>query len=198
MELTSSYLAREIEKKLLHNFGVSPELADDGLFYKAAVTVLMDIMREKRTEFKKAAADKEAKTVYYLSMEFLMGRSFKNTLYNLGLTEKMKKALSKFKVQLDDLYEQEPDAGLGNGGLGRLAACFLDSLTNGGYPAMGYCLKYDFGIFRQRLAEGWQTEFPDNWLPGGAVWLEPRPSAERSVYFYGYIEEWWDGKFHHV
>ena len=198
MEFTSSYLAREIEKKLLHNFGVSPELADDGLFYKAAVTVLMDIMREKRTAFKKTAAEKEAKTVYYLSMEFLMGRSFKNTLYNLGLTEKMRKALSKFKVDLDDLYEHEPDAGLGNGGLGRLAACFLDSLTTGGYPAMGYCLKYDFGIFRQRLAEGWQTEFPDNWLPGGAVWLEPRPSAERSVYFDGYIEEWWDGKFHHV
>ena len=198
MEFTSKYLAREIEKKLSHNFGVTPDTASDELFYKASVTVLMDIMREKRTEFKKKANECEAKTVYYLSMEFLMGRSFKNTLYNLNLTEKMRKALASFKVDIDALYEHEPDAGLGNGGLGRLAACFLDSLTSGGYPAMGYCLKYDFGIFRQRLAEGWQTEFPDNWLPGGAVWLEERPSAECVVNFDGYIEEWWDGKFHHI
>ncbi len=198
MDITTKQLEHEIEKKLSHVYGVTPENASDELFYKASVSVLMDIMREKRTEFKKLTSDKEAKTVYYLSMEFLMGRSFKNTLYNLGLTNKMSKALASFKVNLDDLYEQEPDAGLGNGGLGRLAACFLDSLTAGGYPAMGYCLKYDFGIFRQRLAGGWQTEFPDNWLPGGAVWLEPRPSAEYTVNFDGYIEEWWDGKFHHI
>lgn len=198
MEITSRYLAKEIEKKLSHVYGVTTENASDDLFYKASVSVLMDIMREKRTEFKKTADEKEAKTVYYLSMEFLMGRSFKNTLYNLNLTDKMKKALSSFDVSLETLYEHEPDAGLGNGGLGRLAACFLDALTAGGYPAMGYCLKYDFGIFRQKLAEGWQTEFPDNWLPGGAVWLEQRPSAECTVNFDGYVEEWWDGKFHHI
>ena len=198
MEFNAKFLTKEIEKKLSHNFGVTPDAASDELFYKAAVSVLMDIMREKRTDFKKRAADCEAKTVYYLSMEFLMGRSFKNTLYNLNLTEEMRKALKTYKVDLEALYEHEPDAGLGNGGLGRLAACFLDSLTTGGYPAMGYCLKYDFGIFRQRLADGWQTEFPDNWLPGGAVWLEQRPSAECTVNFDGYIEEWWDGKYHHI
>ena len=198
MEITSGYLAKEIEKKLSHIYGVTTESASDDLFYKASVSVLMDIMREKRTEFKKQTSEKEAKTVYYLSMEFLMGRSFKNTLYNLNLTNKMKKALSSFNVSLETLYEYEPDAGLGNGGLGRLAACFLDALTTGGYSAMGYCLKYDFGIFRQRLAEGWQTEYPDNWLPGGAVWLEQRPSSECTVNFDGYIEEWWDGKFHHI
>ena len=198
MEITSGYLAKEIEKKLSHIYGVTTENASDDLFYKASVSVLMDIMREKRTEFKKQTSEKEAKTVYYLSMEFLMGRSFKNTLYNLNLTNKMKKALSSFNVSLEALYEYEPDAGLGNGGLGRLAACFLDALTTGGYSAMGYCLKYDFGIFRQRLAEGWQTEYPDNWLPGGAVWLEQRPSSECTVNFDGYIEEWWDGKFHHI
>ena len=198
MEITSGYLAKEIEKKLSHIYGLTTESASDDLFYKASVSVLMDIMREKRTEFKKQTSEKEAKTVYYLSMEFLMGRSFKNTLYNLNLTNKMKKALSSFNVSLETLYEYEPDAGLGNGGLGRLAACFLDALTTGGYSAMGYCLKYDFGIFRQRLAEGWQTEYPDNWLPGGAVWLEQRPSSECTVNFDGYIEEWWDGKFHHI
>lgn len=198
MEINSKYLASQIEKKLSHNFGVTPETASDNLFYKASVSVLMDIMREKRATFKKKASDNCAKTVYYLSMEFLMGRSFKNTLYNLNLTEPMNDALKSFGVNLDGLFELEPDAGLGNGGLGRLAACFLDSLTTGGFSAMGYCLKYDFGIFRQRLAEGWQTELPDNWLPGGAVWLEQRPSAECTVNFDGYIEEWWDGKYHHI
>ncbi len=198
MEINKKYLVKQINKKLSHTYGVTPENAGDDLFYKASVSVLMDIMREKRAAFKSTADKNQAKTVYYLSMEFLMGRSFKNTLYNLNLTEEMREALKSFNVDLETLYDYEPDAGLGNGGLGRLAACFLDALTTGGYPAMGYCLKYDFGIFRQRLAEGWQTEFPDNWLPGGAVWLEERPSAECTVNFDGYIEEWWDGKFHHI
>ncbi len=197
-ELTSKQLASHIEKKLLHNFGISAENASDDLFYKATVLVLLDIMRERRSKFKKQVSKSEAKTVYYLSMEFLMGRSLKNTLYNLALTDKVKDALSSFKVNLDNLFELEPDAGLGNGGLGRLAACFLDGLSSGGYSAMGYCLKYDFGIFRQKLVEGWQTELPDNWLPGGEVWLEQRPSSEYEVYFDGQIHDWWDGKFHHV
>ena len=158
----------------------------------------MDIMREKRADFKSRVKKAQAKTVYYLSMEFLMGRSFKNNLYNLGLEDNMKKALAKYKVSLDRLYEYEPDAGLGNGGLGRLAACFLDSLSSGNYSAMGYCLKYDFGIFRQKLVEGWQTELPDNWLPGGSVWLEERPASECTVNFDGFVDEWWDGSFHHV
>lgn len=197
-EYTSRYLKEQIEKKLSHNFGVSPDVASDELFYKASVLVLLDIMRERRTAFKKNVANEQAKTVYYLSMEFLMGRSLKNNLYNLDLTDKMSKALKNFNVDLDKLYELEPDAGLGNGGLGRLAACFLDGLSTGGFSAMGYCLKYDFGIFRQKLVEGWQTELPDNWLPGGEVWLEHRPSSECEVHFDGYIEESWDKQYHHV
>ena len=197
-EYTIKYLKEQIEKKLSHNFGVSASVASDELFYKASVLVLLDIMRERRSEFKKTVAKKEAKTVYYLSMEFLMGRSLKNNLYNLDLTDKMAKALKDFDVDLKNLYELEPDAGLGNGGLGRLAACFLDGLSSGSYPAMGYCLKYDFGIFRQKLVEGWQTELPDNWLPGGEVWLEHRPSAECEVHFDGWIDENWDGNFHYV
>ena len=197
-EYTIKYLKEQIEKKLSHNFGVSAKVASDELFYKASVLVLLDIMRERRTQFKKEVAEKEAKTVYYLSMEFLMGRSLKNNLYNLDLTDKMAKALKGFNVDLNKLYELEPDAGLGNGGLGRLAACFLDGLSTGGYPAIGYCLKYDFGIFRQKLVEGWQTELPDNWLPGGEVWLEHRPSSECEVHFDGWVDENWDGNFHYV
>lgn len=197
-EYTAKYLSEQIEKKLYHNFGVAPDNASDDLFYKATTLVLLDIMRERRTAFKKKVADEQAKTIYYLSMEFLMGRSLKNNLYNLDLDTAMAKALKKFNVDLCELYELEPDAGLGNGGLGRLAACFLDGLSTGGYPAMGYCLKYDFGIFRQKLVEGWQTELPDNWLPGGEVWLERRPSGECEVHFDGWIDESWDGKYHHV
>lgn len=197
-EYTAKYLKEQIEKKLSHNFGVTPETASNELFYKASVLVLLDIMRDRRSSFRKSVSDEQAKTVYYLSMEFLMGRSLKNNLYNLDLTNNMKKALKGMGVDLDQLYELEPDAGLGNGGLGRLAACFLDGLSTGGFPAMGYCLKYDFGIFRQKLVEGWQTELPDNWLPGGEVWLEQRPSGECEVHFDGRIEESWDGKYHHV
>ena len=197
-KITVSSLSAMIERKLSHNFGVSPELASDELFYKACVLVLIELMNERRAQFKKATDEQEAKTVYYMSMEFLMGRSLKNNLYNLDLTDTMQKALSKFKVKLDKLYDFEPDAGLGNGGLGRLAACFLDSLSSGGYPAMGYCIKYELGIFRQKLIEGWQTEMPDFWLPGGGVWLEAKPASAVDVNFDGKINEWWDGSYHHI
>ncbi len=195
---TSKSIAQQIEKKLSHNFGITPKQASDEFFYKACVLVLLDIMRERKTEFQKVADAAETKKVYYLSMEFLMGRSFKNNLFNLGLEDVVRKALSSYKVNLDALYELEPDAGLGNGGLGRLAACFLDGLSTGGYPAMGYCINYEYGIFRQKLVDGWQTELPDFWLPGGSVWLEQRPASAVDVNFDGYIDESWDGKFHHI
>ena len=195
---TATALASMIEKKLSHNFGVNPSQASDELFYKACVLVLLEIMNERRAEFKKKTDEQQAKTVYYLSMEFLMGRSLKNNLFNLELTETMEKALAKFKVKLDKLYDFEPDAGLGNGGLGRLAACFLDGLSTGGYPAMGYCIRYELGIFRQKLVDGWQTEMPDFWLPGGGVWLQAKPSLAVDVNFDGKINEWWDGSYHHI
>ncbi len=197
-EYTVNKLVSLLETKLSHNFGVTPEQASDEIFYKACVLVLLDIMSERKAAFKKAVDSQEAKTVYYLSMEFLMGRSLKNNLYNLDLTEKMQKALKHFKVNLDKLYDFEPDAGLGNGGLGRLAACFLDGLSTGGYSAMGYCIKYELGIFRQKLVDGWQTEMPDFWLPGGEVWLEERQGSAVDVHFDGYIDEWWDNNYHHV
>ncbi len=195
---TVASIKEMLEKKLSHNFGVTPEQASDDIFYKATVLVLLDIMSERKAQFKKAVDEQEIKTVYYLSMEFLMGRSLKNNLYNLDLTETVRKALKTYKVNLDNLFELEPDAGLGNGGLGRLAACFLDGLSSNSYSAMGYCIKYELGIFRQKLVDGWQTEMPDFWLPGGEVWLEPRPSSAVDVHFDGYIDEWWDNNYHHV
>ena len=196
------YTIKEIETligdKLKHNFGVSPDQASDELFYKATVLAVLDIMRERRAGFKDEIGEKESKIVYYLSMEFLMGRSLKNNLYNLGVSEIFEKALKKYGVKLDNLYELEPAAGLGNGGLGRLAACFLDGLTSSGYPAMGYCIKYEFGIFRQKFVDGWQTEMPDFWLPGGSVWLERRDASIVEVNFGGDIKESWDGAHHSV
>lgn len=198
MKFTAKELKGKIVSALSHNFGVSPEQASDEFFYKATVMVLLDIMRRRRSDFRHETEKKQAKMVYYLSMEFLMGRSLKNNLYNLGMESVMAEALDEFGVKLDKLYELEPDAGLGNGGLGRLAACFLDSLSTGSYPAMGYCIRYEFGIFRQKLVDGWQTEMPDFWLPGGSVWLEARPTSAVDVLFDGKVEEWWDGDYHHV
>ena len=198
MKYTAAELKEKITAALSHNFGVSPEQASDEFFYKATVMVLLDIMRDRRADFRKQTEEQQAKMVYYLSMEFLMGRSLKNSLYNLELEGTMQKALSAFGVKLDQLYELEPDAGLGNGGLGRLAACFLDSLSTCSYPAMGYCIRYEFGIFTQKLVDGWQTEMPDFWLPGGSVWLEARPTSAVDVLFDGEVEEWWDGEYHHV
>ena len=195
---TITQLCSMLERKLSHNFGVTPEQASDEIFYKATALVLMDLMSERRAQFKKSVDEQEAKTVYYLSMEFLMGRSLKSSLFNLDLTETMEKALARFKVKLDRLYDFEPDAGLGNGGLGRLAACFLDGLSSGSYPAMGYCIRYELGIFRQKLVDGWQTELPDFWLPGGSVWLQQRPSSAVDVHFDGKINEWWDNNYHHI
>ena len=197
-EYTSNKMAELIERKLSHNFGIDPTQASDEFFYKATALVLLDILTERRTAFKKETAKQQAKTIYYLSMEFLMGRSLKNNLFNLNLESTVSDALKKFNVKLENLYELEPDAGLGNGGLGRLAACFLDALSSGNYPAMGYCIKYEFGIFRQKIVEGWQTEMPDFWLPGGSVWLEPRPASAVDVKFNGQVNEWWDGHHHNI
>ncbi len=111
-----------------------------------------------------------AKEVAYLSLEFLMGRALQNTVCNLGLMSEYAQAIRRMGYSLEDLCEEEPDAGLGNGGLGRLAACFMDSLATLDYPAWGYGLRYNYGIFTQKIVEGFQVEVPDNWLEKGYPW----------------------------
>ena len=148
-------------------------------------------MLEKRHDFHIKTKANKAKRVYYLCMEFLMGRSLKNSIFNLGLKDVYAEALKEYDVTLEDLYELEPDAGLGNGGLGRLAACFLDGLATCDYPAMGFSIRYDYGLFKQKIVDGWQTELPDVWLPGGEVWLTQRSDKIFTVKFDGYIEEKW-------
>ena len=187
-----------IRDNLEHVFGVSLENATNEQCYKAVALTVRDRMEKARCTFADQAEKQRVKQVYYLCMEFLVGRSLKNSLYNLGLEEDYRRALSGMGLKLDALYEEEPDAGLGNGGLGRLAACFMDSLATLGYPATGYSLRYEYGIFRQKLVDGWQTELPDFWLPGGKVWLRSEPEKSVEVRFDGHIEDYWNNRFHVV
>lgn len=187
-----------LSAKLSHFMGVSPDEATDEQYYKAIALILRDMMSQGRAEFSEEADKAGTKKIYYLCMEFLMGRSLKNNLYNLNLTEVFESVLSDYGVKLESLYACEPDAGLGNGGLGRLAACYLDGLATQGYPARGYSILYEAGIFKQKLVDGWQTELPDFWLPGGDVWLVPHEESALEVRFEGEVHDSWDNQFHHV
>lgn len=198
MAITKKELEEMISSKLSHFFGVTPKDATNEQFYRALSMIARDMVRDTRREFDKASLEKGQKKVYYLCMEFLMGRTLKNTLYNLNLTSTAEKALASFGVKLEKLYNCEPDAGLGNGGLGRLAACYLDALANQGYRGMGYSILYEYGIFKQKIIDGWQTEMPDFWLPGGEVWLVPREDKTVEVKFEGEVVDSWEGAFHHV
>ena len=135
-----------------------------------------------------ATSADDAKRVYYLSLEFLMGRALGNALLNLGLEDATAEALEPLGYQLEELEEMEPDAGLGNGGLGRLAACYLDSMATQGIPGYGYGIRYEHGIFRQRIVNGRQVEMPDNWLHDENPWEIARPDRTYPVKFYGRVE----------
>ncbi|KAG7879883.1 hypothetical protein KL937_002767 [Ogataea polymorpha] len=130
---------------------------------------------------------KEVKRVYYFSLEFLMGRALDNAIINLEIKDLCNKSTNELGFRLEDLIETEPDAGLGNGGLGRLAACFVDSLSTGNYPGWGYGLRYNYGIFAQKIVDGYQVEAPDYWLKFGNPWEIPRTEIQYPVDFYGYV-----------
>ena len=187
-----------IEGKLSHYFGVDTHEATDEQYYKAVSLIVRELMHDGLREFRKEKGNQTQKKIYYLSMEFLMGRSLKNNLYNLNLTKTFTAALKDLGISIDKLYECEPDAGLGNGGLGRLAACYLDGLATQGYYGMGYSILYECGIFKQKLVDGWQTELPDFWLPGGEVWLKAREKDTVEVKFGGEIVDSWDNHYHSV
>lgn len=184
-------IKENLEQTLSRHFGCTPAEATKEQMYKAAALTVRDILTEKRGEFKQQVNTAGTKRVYYMCMEFLLGRSLKNNLCNLGLDREYAKAVSDFGFQLEDLYDCEPDAGLGNGGLGRLAACFMDSLSSLNYPATGFSLCYEYGLFKQMIVNGMQIELPDNWLPGGEVWLIPRTDRIYKVRLGGKIREDW-------
>ena len=191
-------LRRRLIAALRENMMVEPKDATIEQFYRALALTLRDLMGEKRRHLSAKTASHAKKQVHYLSMEFLPGRSMKNSLYNLRLDKVAAEVLSEWDVRLEQLYECEPDAGLGNGGLGRLAACYLDGLATDGFPAAGYSILYKYGIFKQKIIDGWQTELPDYWIPGGEVWLAPRPDQATEVRFGGTINDWWEAGIHRV
>ncbi len=178
--------------------GRSTKNATDEEFYRVTASYVRRLLKEKRAHFRADYQARGRKQVYYMCMEFLLGRSLKNSIYNLKIQDMVREVLSQYNVKLENLFEQEPDAGLGNGGLGRLAACFMDALATQEYPAMGYSILYEYGIFKQKIIDGWQSELPDNWLPGGNVWLEEIPDHAVDIHFGGQIEEYWDYGYHHV
>ena len=200
--MTSPFTENEITRKLTevleYDFRVSPAEATHTQIYKALSKIVVNYLKEKRSMFMTDCNSKGRKQVYYLSMEFLMGRSLKTNLYNLGMQDEVAKALKKLDVKIEHIYEEEPDAGLGNGGLGRLAACYLDGLATCAFPATGYSILYEYGIFKQRIIDGWQTELPDEWLPGGRAWLVPVPDQAIEVHFDGEIYEKWEQNYHSV
>ena len=194
-KITSETLKSAIADAVSRFFGVKAEEASNTQMYQAVCIVVRDMLTNARVEFKRTAREINAKHVYYMSMEFLLGRSLRNHLFNMGIDKKMVKAVKELGFDIDTLYAVEPDAGLGNGGLGRLAAAYLDSLTSLGYIATGFSIMYDYGIFKQRIVDGEQIELPDEWLTNGAVWLQPRLEDTFEVRFGGVVDqEWNDGK----
>ncbi len=189
-------IKENLEVKLARYFGCTAAEASTEQMYKATAMTIRDILTEKRGAFKKKVNQTGSKRVYYMCMEFLLGRSLKTNLCNLGLDTEYAKALSDMGYTLDDLYTCEPDAGLGNGGLGRLAACFMDSLSSLDYPATGFSLCYEYGLFKQMIVDGIQVELPDVWLPGGEVWLVPRTDRTFKVRFGGRVREEWKDNGH--
>ncbi len=191
-------IRKEFPEKLQLIYNVSPEEASDKQVYQVLSSIIVSILGRKRQTFINHVHSVGGKQVYYLSMEFLMGRSLKTSIYNLRLADDIREMLKDYNINLERIYDYEPDAGLGNGGLGRLAACYLDALATQAYPAMGYSICYEYGIFQQKLEDGWQTELPDNWLPGGSAWLVPKPELAIDVHFEGDLHEYWDDRYHHI
>ncbi len=195
--MTTKEFAKILQDKLTSEYGVDLSVASHQQIYRALALICRQMMSENHKKFQSKAIGTGSKQVYYLCMEFLMGRSLKMSLFNLGLNDAAQKALAEADISLDSIYEEEPDAGLGNGGLGRLAACYLDGMATTSICGTGYSILYEYGIFKQKIVDGWQQERADNWLPGGQVWLKSHPDQAVEVRFDGEIHENWDHGFHY-
>ena len=191
-KLNTKKIEEILEMKSQTYFGKPLADASPAQAYRAVCMAVRDILTEKRLDFKRRRKEQKTKQVYYMSMEFLLGRSLKNHLFNLGMTDVFAKAVEHYGFNLNDLYAIEPDAGLGNGGLGRLAAAYMESLTNLNYVASGFSIRYDYGIFKQKISDGWQLEMPDEWLNEGDVWLSPRVEDTFEVRFGGSVSQRWE------
>ena len=188
---TSEIVKSRIER-ILRNFGREPESATKNQYYIATCLLVRDIMSTLWMQYHESQEKFRHKRVHYLSMEFLPGASLRNNLFNLGLEEPFREATLAHGYKIKDLYEYDPDAGLGNGGLGRLASCYLDAISSQGMPGHGYSICYEYGIFKQKIENFTQVEEPDNWMRNGQYWLIRKEDETEEIHFWGKLEEEWD------
>ena len=198
MKLTKKEFEKILKDKVVSECGVTLDVASAEQIYRCMAMIVRQIMSDRQKQFQAKTLGEGKKQVYYLCMEFLLGRSLRTSLFNLGLNEVAEQVLADADIKIDTIYEQEPDAGLGNGGLGRLAACYLDGMATDCIPGTGYSILYEYGIFKQKIVDGWQQETADNWLPGGQVWIKSHPDQAQEIRFDGQAIETWEGGFHHV
>ncbi|MFM2043978.1 MAG: glycogen phosphorylase [Pseudomonadota bacterium] len=181
-------LKRSFLEWLVYSVGKDRVAATRRDWFNTAALAVRDRVVDRWMDTTRSVYAQDSKRVYYLSMEFLIGRLLSNNLANLGLVDACREAFDQLGVRLEDVVDTEPDPALGNGGLGRLAACFLDSMATRNLPGYGYGIRYEYGLFEQRFEHGWQVEFPDNWLRFGNPWEFPRPEVLYPVQFYGRVE----------
>lgn len=179
-------LPEELRRHLCYTLGHYNEKIDVDDYYRALAIAVRDRVTQHWRSTRKRLAQADCRRVHYFSLEFLLGRSLNNAIQNLGLDEDARQALHEYSLKLEEIEESEPDAGLGNGGLGRLAACFLDSCANLELPVTGYGIRYEFGMFHQYIDRGRQVEAPDHWLRDGNPWEIERPEDTRTIKFYGH------------
>ncbi len=204
--MDARYKSREIERRsldvdglkrsflewLVYSVGKDARAATRRDWFHSVALAVRDRVVDRWMDTTRSYYHEDAKRVYYLSLEFLIGRLLTNSLSNLGIIEECRQALDRLGLSMDDVTNSEPDAALGNGGLGRLAACFLDSMASQGLPGYGYGIRYEFGLFEQRFEHGWQVEYPEQWLQFGNPWEFARPEVLYPVQFYGRVEEFRD------
>ncbi|WP_242218100.1 glycogen/starch/alpha-glucan phosphorylase [Shinella zoogloeoides] len=181
-------LATELLERLKYRIGKDPKVAKPHDWLTAAILVARDRVTDKWMDSTRRTYATGAKRVYYLSLEFLIGRLMRDAMTNIGILDEMRHALASLGVDLDVIAELEPDAALGNGGLGRLAACFMESMATVDVPAYGYGIRYVHGLFRQQMADGWQVELPETWLAHGNPWEFERRESSYEIGFGGAVE----------
>jgi len=191
--VNTATIKESVSRHLHYTLGKDVYSATNRDWFSAVVYTVRDYLMEKWLETHRSYHYEDAKRVYYLSMEFLIGKTLANSLINTGMEEELRVALKDQGLNLDEIFDAENEAGLGNGGLGRLAACFLDSMATMGIPGYGYGIRFEYGMFNQRIKDFEQIEHPDNWLRYGNPWEFPRPEFLYTVKFYGNVREFIDG-----
>jgi starch phosphorylase len=191
--MTRAQIVQSIQGKLQRHFGCELADATQNQLYQAVASTVRDEIMQRRAQSRGVRTQTKSKKLYYLSAEFLVGRALHNNMIALTNEREYMEAFAELGIDKSLIFEQEPEPGLGNGGLGRLAACFLDSLSALKLPATGCTIRYEYGLFRQKIVDGYQVEMPDNWLDNGNLWEIARPDQAVEVHFGGTVERYMDG-----